>query len=396
MAVISSVFRWIMIKRMYEIELFRKYPADVQNDVLFKLVDTAKDTEWGAKYDYQSLKIGGINDFRQRVPIQSYEDVKPYVERLLAGEKKLLWPSEVKWFAKSSGTTSDKSKFIPVSKEALEDCHFRGGKDVMAVHHYLHPETNVFSGKALILGGSHQISNINSEAFFGDLSAILIQNMPFWAHFRRTPDLSITLMDEWEEKIELMAKATMVDDVTNLSGVPSWTLVLIKRILEIAGTNNILDVWPNLELFIHGGVSFVPYRDQFKQLIKSPNMRYMETYNASEGFFALQDNPARDDMLLMLDYGIFYEFVPLEDVGLPNPRCYTVDDVEVDKNYALVISTNAGLWRYMIGDTVKVTSKIPFKIKISGRTKHFINAARIHSRTYLSEFRQKRFAPMAY
>ena len=374
MPVLSSMLKWVMFKRMYQIELFRKYPVDVQLDSLRQLLKKAKDTEWGKRYNYKTLMDSGYPAFRESVPVQTYEDVKPYVDRMLKGEKRLLWPTDIKWFAKSSGTTADKSKFIPVTQESLEECHLRGGKDTLAIMNRNYPENKILTGKGLIMGGSHQISKVNPDAYFGDVSAILLQNMPYWTQVIRTPELSIALMDEWEEKIEKMARSTMKDNVTSLSGVPSWTLVLIKRILEIAGTDSILNLWPNLELFIHGGVSFVPYRDEFKQLIPSKKMNYVETYNASEGFFAIQDEPDRDDMLLMLDYGVFYEFVPISELGKNFPKAYMVDEVEVGQNYALVITTNGGLWRYMVGDTVVVTSKQPFKIKISGRTKHFINA----------------------
>ena len=361
-----------MIKRRSEIELFKKYPFDVQNEALNKLLKRAKNTEWGKKYDYATLN--NITEYQKRVPIQDYDDIKKYVYRLRNGETNLLWPGEIKWFAKSSGTTSDKSKFIPVSKEALEDCHFRGGKDMLAIYMQNFPDSKLFSGKSLSLGGAHQINNFSNDSYYGDLSAILIQNIPFWAEFSRTPDQSIALMDEWEEKIELMAKSTVKENVVSIAGVPSWTLVLLKRILEITGKENILEVWPKMELFIHGGISFNPYREQFKLLIPKPDMYYLETYNASEGFFAIQDNPNSDDMLLLLDIGIFYEFIPVDNMDNKYSEIVPLEGVELGVNYAIVISTNGGLWRYMIGDTVVFTSKFPYKIKISGRTKHFINA----------------------
>lgn len=374
MPILNSIISWLTVKRMHQIELFKKYPVNVQKEVFFNLIDSAKNTWWGNKYDYKSIRT--IEEFKRRVPLQNYESLKPHIEKIQNGEKNLLWPTDIKWFAKSSGTTSDKSKFIPVSKEALIDCHFRGGKDVLAIYNSIFPNNQIFKGfgKGLIVGGSQQISNMNNELFYGDLSAVLLDNLPVYAHFVRTPNLSIALMDEWEEKIEKMAKATIKDNVTNISGVPSWTLVLLKRILEITGKDNIIDVWPNLELFIHGGVSFVPYREQFKKIIRSDKMNYMETYNASEGFFAVQDHPNSHDMLLMLDLGVFYEFLPISEYGNPQGRTLPIEEVETGKNYAIVISTNGGLWRYVIGDTVTFTSKFPFKIKITGRTKHFINA----------------------
>ncbi len=372
MPIITSIVSWLNIKRLSEIELMRKYPYNVQLETFNKLILQAKDTEWGQKYDYQNIK--NIQDFQNKVPVQDYEDVKPYVDRLRKGEKNLLWPGEIKWFAKSSGTTSDKSKFIPVSKEALEACHFQGGKDNIAMHVDNYPETDVFSGKTLVLGGSHNINNFSNDSYYGDLSAVLIQNLPFWAEFKRTPSLQTALMDKWDEKIHKMTEEAIKVNVTSLAGVPSWMLVLAKNILQVTGKSTLKEVWPNLELFIHGGVAFTPYRKEFEKIIGFSEMRYTETYNASEGFFAIQDNPNDSSMLLMLDYGIFYEFIDMNELDSSNPKTLTIEEVELDKNYAMLISTNAGLWRYMIGDTVKFTSKFPHKIKITGRVKHFINA----------------------
>lgn len=372
MAFLGSIVSWLTIKRLEQIGLYNSYSLDIQKETLFNILQNAKHTEWGAMHSFSD--ITGIADFQSRFPVQDYDSLKPYIERIRNGEQNVLWGTPIKWFAKSSGTTSDKSKFIPVSPETLETCHFQGGKDVLAMYLRNYPDAEVLNGKSLVLGGSHQIESFKIDSYFGDLSAILIQNMPFWAQFRRTPDISIALMDEWEEKIELMAKTTIQDDVTSIAGVPSWTLVLLKRILEITGKSSVHDVWPNLELFIHGGVSFAPYRNEFSKLFAGKQMRYIETYNASEGFFAIQDDPEGDDMLLMLDLGIFYEFIPMDQVGLPNPKTKTVEDVVEGCNYALVITTNSGLWRYQIGDTVTVTKTNPVKIKVSGRVKHFINA----------------------
>lgn len=372
MTLVNSIFTWIMKKRMHQIELFIKYPYDVQDEWFQTLISTAKNTEWGKKYGYDS--IINQDQFKERVPIQTYDTLKPYIEKMLNGEHNILWPSEIKWFAKSSGTTNDRSKFIPVSEEAMEECHFKGGKDLLSMYCNNRPDTKIFTGKCLVLGGSHQINQLNADSSFGDLSAVLIKNLPFWAEFYRTPDMSITLMDNFEEKIEKMARATIDVNVTNISGVPTWNIVLAKRILEITGKDNLLEVWPNLEFYFHGAVNFKPYREQFKKLIPSDNMYYLETYNASEGFFGIQDQPNSEEMLLMLDYGIYYEFLPMEDINKENPKTLRLDEVELNKNYALIISTNAGLWRYMIGDTIKFTSLTPHRIQITGRTKHFINA----------------------
>lgn len=372
MPLLNSVIKWINIKRIYQIQLYREHPIEIQNEALFSLINEAKNTEYGKAYNFKD--IATVSDFQQALPIQGYNDIKHYVDRIRNGEKDILWPGEVKWFAKSSGTTSDKSKFIPVTKESLEDCHLRGPKDVFAQYIQNFPETKVLKGKTLTLGGSHRINNFSNNSFYGDLSAILIENVPFWAELIRTPSAEIALIEEFEEKIEKIIDAAIDENITSFSGVPSWYLVMIKKLLEKTGKSNLLEIWPNLEVFVHGGVNFEPYREQYKKLIPSENMHYMETYNASEGFFGIQDDPERDDMLLMLDYGIFYEFIPLQELDSENPKVLTLKDVEIGENYAMIISTNAGLWRYLIGDTVKFTNKYPFKIKVTGRTKHFINA----------------------
>ena len=372
MPLINSIISWVNVKRLHQIDLFKKYPYDVQKEVLTTLISQAARTTWGIQYGYNS--INSIEDFQRQVPISTYEDVKPYIKRLRQGEQNLLWPSEIKWFAKSSGTTSDKSKFIPVSNESLEDCHFRGGKDVIAFYTREYPESGVLKGKTLTLGGSAEVNQYSNESYYGDLSAVLIENLPFWAQFIRTPAAEIALIPDFEEKLERITKHTVGENVTSIAGVPSWNLVLLKAVLDFTGKSNILEVWPNLELFTHGGISFTPYREQYKELIPSDKMNYLETYNASEGFFGIQDELDRDDMLLMLDLGIFYEFIPMDHLHEENPPVLTIGDVALSINYAMVISTNGGLWRYMIGDTVIFTSLYPHRIKISGRTKYYINA----------------------
>ncbi len=356
---------------MHQIELFMKYPHDVQEEWLRKLIIAGRQTEWGRKYDYAS--ISSYESFINNVPITDYEDLKPYVERLRKGEQNLLWNSEIKWFAKSSGTTSDKSKFIPVSQESLDECHFKGGKDLLSLYCNYNEDTRIFTGQFLGMGGTHISDNEEIGTYVGDVSAIIMENLPFWVELMRTPDLSIALLDEWEEKIERIAQITKDHDVTNITGVPSWTLVLLKRVLEITGKKTILEVWPNLELIIHGGVSFIPYRHQY-DIILGGQVNYLETYNASEGFFGIQDRQNADDMLLMLDYGIFYEFIPIAETGESSLKAIPLYEVKTGVNYAIVISTNSGLWRYQIGDTVMFTSLDPYRIKITGRTKNFINA----------------------
>lgn len=369
---LNSLFSFLIKKRLQQIQLFKDNPRLAQLEVFHNLVLSARYTEWGRKYDLGT--IHDAHEFRRRLPLQDYNNVKPYVERLRKGEQNLLWPTDIRWFAKSSGTTSDRSKFIPVSREALEECHYMGGKDLIALHYEQFPESKLYQGMSLVVGGSSTIEQLRSDAYSGDLSAIIIRNLPIWVEIKRTPVIETALLDNWEEKIEKMARETMREDVRCIAGVPSWTLVLLKRILEITGKANILEVWPNLELFMHGGVSFRPYRAQFEALIPSPTMNYLESYNASEGHFGVQDRHGADDMLLMLDYGIFYEFMPLDQVGLAEPRTLLLHEVELGEQYVLVISTNGGLWRYMPGDTIRFTSVKPYRIQVSGRTRSFINA----------------------
>lgn len=368
----NTLFSWIMKKRVHDIELFRKYPIEVQSELLQSLIDEAALTRFGLEHNFSN--IHSLKDFKAAVPVRTYEEFKPYIDLLMEGQQNVLWPSKLKWFAKSSGTTDDKSKFIPVSKESLEECHYKGGKDLLALFCDQKPDARLYFGKTLVVGGSSKLNPFNEEGYTGDLSAIIIRNLPVWVELRRTPSLDIALMDNWEEKIEAMALATMDEDVSIIVGVPSWTLVLLKRIMEIKKAKSILEVWPNLELYMHGGVSFKPYREQFEKIIPSPSMNYVENYNASEGFFGIQDRLGADDLLLMLDYGIYYEFMPLEEIGKKNPQTLSLAEVEIGESYALIISTNAGLWRYMVGDTVRFTSKYPFRIQVSGRTKHYINA----------------------
>lgn len=360
--------------RQSAIENFIGTPEDSQLKEFHSLIGSGRFTEWGKKYDYDSLNT--VADFKKAVPITDYETLKPYIQRIMEGEQNILWNTDITWFAKSSGTTSDKSKFIPVSRESLVDNHYLAGRDVLALQFREFPDSKIMSGKCLVIGGSHQVNqlNENSNSFYGDLSAVMLQNMPLYTQMVRTPNLEIALMNEWEEKIEAMARKTMQDNVTFIAGVPTWTIVLIKRIFELAGTHNLHDVWPNLELYIHGGVSFTPYRQQFRQFIPSPSMHYRETYNASEGFFAAQDYTSEEGMLLFLSHGIYYEFMPMEEWGKEHPETIGLKEVELGKNYALVISTNGGLWRYVVGDTIQFTSLLPYRIKVSGRLKHFMNA----------------------
>lgn len=366
----NSIASWLLKKRYHQIELFLKYPEEVQDEVLHQLLSIAEDTEIGKKYDFES--IPNYETFVERVPITTYEEIEPIIERTRRGEQNIFWPTTIKWFAKSSGTTNAKSKFIPVSSEALEDCHYKSGKDLLCLYLNNNENSQLFTGKSLRLGGSKEIYQDNGT-FFGDLSAILIDNMPFWAELSSTPSNKVSLMSEWESKLQAIIKESIHENVTSLAGVPSWMLVLLNNVLEETGKQHLFQVWENLEVYFHGGVSFNPYKDQYTTLFPRKSFNYYEVYNASEGFFAIQDRNNAEDLLLMLDYGIFYEFIPMDTYGSRDEKTLPLWNVKLNTNYAIVITTNAGLWRYMIGDTVRFTSINPYRIKITGRTKHHIN-----------------------
>mgnify|MGYP002777098866 CR=1 FL=1 len=371
MGLINSVLKFLIEPRITEIHRFMNNPHEVQYIIFKDLIAQAKDTEWGTKYGYESELT--IEKYQERVPISSYEQLYPYIERMLKGEQNVLWHSKIEWFSKSSGTTNDRSKYIPVSYEALDECHNKCGRDMISLYmNHFNPDTKVFDGKSLSIGGTHYPNPFNPDTRVGDVSAIFVQNLPVWAEYSRAPAKEIFLLPKWEEKIERMLETCVEENITSLSGVPTWMVVVLQKLLERTGKHNIHEIWPNLELFMHGAVSFVPYKEIFYKMC--PNIHYLELYNASEGFFGVQDRKGADDMLLMLDHGVFYEFIPLEELGAENPKAITLEKVELHKNYAIVISTNAGLWRYLIGDTVRFTSLKPYRFKISGRTKHFINA----------------------
>ena len=371
MNIYNSIVSWIIKKRIHHIELFINYPHEVQNELRQHLIDTAKNTEFGKTYDFNSIK--NSKDFCKKIPLHSYEDLEPYITRMRSGEQNILWPSEIKWFAKSSGTTSSKSKYIPVSEECIEDCHYRGGKDLLSIYCNNFPAKNVFEGKSLMLGGSHSISTLSNKMHEGDLSAIIMENLPFWVLLQQSPAKEIALMDEWEKKIDLMAEQAIHEDISSISGIPSWTIVFANKVMEKTGKSNLHEVWPNIELYMHGGINFDPYKTQFEKLF--PNgINYLETYNASEGFFGIQDQPNSSEMLLMLDYGIYYEFIPLELSSTSSPKTIGLNEVVLGQNYEMIISTNTGLWRYRIGDTIQFTETAPYRFIISGRTKHFLNA----------------------
>lgn len=370
LTILNSVASWFLKKRITQIQEFINHPQQVQERVRVELLKQASATKVGQKYDFSSMRK--YEDFAQRIPISRYEDLEQIIERARCGEKNLFWNTPIKWFAKSSGTTNAKSKFIPVSSQALYDCHYKAGKDMLCLYLNNNENSKLFTGKSLRLGGSKELYQENGT-IFGDLSAILIDNLPFWAEFCSTPSNKISLMSEWETKMEAIIQEAKNENVTSLAGVPSWMLVLLNQMLEKTHKTNLLEIWPNLEVYFHGGVSFVPYREQYQRIIPSEKFQYYEIYNASEGFFAIQDRNGSDEMLLMLDYGIFYEFIPMDTFGTSYERAIPLWEVQKDKNYAIVISTNSGLWRYLIGDTVRFTSISPYRIKITGRTKHFIN-----------------------
>lgn len=371
MKILSPTLSRLARLRLNAIDRWMTEPIAAQRDMLQHLVTAGQYTEFGKRFGLS--KTFTVKAFKAAVPIHTYEDLKPYIDRMMAGEENVLWNTPIEWFAKSSGTTSDRSKYIPVSKESLDENHYQGSKDVLTMYYKNFPESDLLTGKGLVVGGSHTVAQVNDNVQYGDLSAVLMQNMPFWSQWMRTPEISIALLDEWERKIEQLAQSTSYENVTSMGGVPTWTMLLIKRILQIRGKETLAEVWPNLELYMHGGVSFVPYREQFQKLIGKP-VNFLDMYNASEGFFAAQTRPDEDGMLLFLEHGIFYEFMPVEEDGKPNPKTIGLKDVQIGKNYAPIISTTGGLWRYLLGDTVQFTTTFPFRIKVSGRLKHYINA----------------------
>lgn len=373
MPILNSIASWLMKKRMHQIELFMKYPVDVQMEWMYSLIRDASNTEYGMKHNFEEIQ--NYEQFKNNIPLNDYESLKPLIDRTRRGEQNLLWHSEIKWFAKSSGTT-DKSKFLPVSEESLNGCHYNAGRDMITLQCNNVPETKLFTGKNLALGGSFkedQFGDYNS--FHGDVSAIIIQNLPMWADYFRAPDINIALMDEWESKLEKIALSMMNENVTSLAGVPSWMLVLLKRILEKKNVSTINEVWPNLEVYFHGGVSFTPYKEQFLKIFDNNKVNFLQLYNASEGFFGIQDQLKSEEMLLMLDYGIFYEFLDIKDLGADDShkKVMNLDQVRIGVDYSMIITTNAGLWRYQLGDVIRFTSTNPYRFVISGRTKQHIN-----------------------
>lgn len=371
---INSLFNWFIRRRMADIELTREAPVEAQRAVFAQLLERGRQTRFGQEHGLGEVR--NVREFKRRVPVRTYDEFKPWIEAARGGEENVVWPGKVQWFAKSSGTTSDRSKFLPVTEDALRSCHYKGGKDLLALYCDGVPDARLYEGKHLVLGGSSALHADGTGGYTGDLSAIIVRNLPFWVEARRTPGRDIALMEDWTEKVDAMARATMKEDVRILAGVPSWMLVIGKRILELSGKETLGEVWPELQLFMHGGVSFAPYRRNFMELIgetRTP-VSYLETYNASEGFFGLQDRIGADDMLLMADYGVHFEFMPREEWEAEAPQTLELRELEVGETYALVISTNAGLWRYALGDVVRITEKFPFRMQVVGRTSMCLNA----------------------
>jgi hypothetical protein len=371
MAILNSIASWLMVKRMHQIELFMKHPHEVQEEWFNQLITSGRETEFGKSYGFED--ITNTEQFRKNIPVQSYDSLKPLIERTRKGEHHLLWPAEVKWFAKSSGTTNDKSKLIPVTEESLKECHFKAGKDMITIYCSNYPEHQLFTGKNLALGGSHKTDEFDLyESYQGDVSAIVIQNLPMWADMFRAPNVDIALLSNWDEKLLRIAESTMQENVVSLAGVPSWMIVVLRKVLELSGKKTIREVWPSLEVYFHGGVNLSPYRHQLNEIIGS-ELHLLELYNASEGFFGMQDQKSTNDLLLMLDYGIYYEFIPQGEWDKENPQTIDLQSVELGKTYAMVITTTGGLWRYNLGDTIQFTSLLPYRFRIAGRTKSCIN-----------------------
>lgn len=369
---LTRLIRNIFVPRQHELERYATGAEALQRQTLAHLLDRARNTEYGINHLFGTTK--GYDDFARNTPVNTYEELKEAIDRMRHGESDVLWPGRVKWYAKSSGTTNDKSKFIPVSPEGLKNIHYRGGSDCVALYLGNNPKSRLFDGRSLILGGSHAPNYNLADSYVGDLSAILIENINPLANLVRVPSKQTALLSDFEVKRDRIARETLHKDVTNISGVPSWMLSVLSRVLEISGKQHIEEVWPNLEVFFHGGVAFTPYREQYRQIITSPKMHYMETYNASEGFFGLQNDPADSNMMLMIDYDVFYEFIPMDEFGKEHPTVVPLWGIEPGVNYAMLISTSCGLWRYVLGDTVMFSQKDPYKFVITGRTRHFINA----------------------
>ena len=371
---INKIFSSLIRTRMSGVNFMRDKPIQAQNIVFKELAISLNKTQYASDHNLGGLSnVISENNFKSHIPIRTYDEIKPWIERAREGEEDVLWPGKVSWFAKTSGTTSDRSKILPVTKDSLKSNHYKGGRDLLAMFCDLKSAARLYTGKHLIIGGSSTLHPNRKGSYTGDLSAIIIRNLPFWVESRRTPGRDITMLEDWEKKVELMAEKVISQDVRILAGIPSWMLVVLRRVLEKTGKESLIEVWPNLQLYMHGGVGFEPYKEQFKRLVNSDKLCYMETYNASEGLFSIQDSFERNDMLLLVNHGIYYEFLPYSGKVSCYSKAVSLADVKLGLEYALVISTNAGLWRYLIGDIVKVTCISPYRIQVVGRVSAFIN-----------------------
>jgi hypothetical protein len=370
---VNSFFRQLYRYRYRHIKAYMEAPQQIQTALWWELLGAGRATAWGKQHFFKD--VHSIQDFSEAVPITEYDVLKPYIQQMMMGEKDILWPGQVKWFSKSSGTTNDKSKFIPVSSQNLSRCHIRGTWDTMTLYYWQRSNARQFADKSMLMGGSMSAFADYPATTVGDVSAIMIDRMPWIARPFFIPDFDIALMGDWEKKLELLARAGIEEPrVVMIGGVPTWTVVLMRRMLELTGKKNMLEIWPDFQVYIHGGVSFTPYKQQFKEFFPSDTVDYQEIYNASEGFFAIQDRLNEEGLLLLLNNGIFYEFIPMSEWEKPSPKAVPLWEVELGKNYAMVITTNSGLWRYCLGDTVQFTSIQPYRIKVTGRTKQFVNA----------------------
>lgn len=365
----NTLIKGYLKYRSTRISAMRTSPYDLQNDILQTLTTALKQTKYG--HDIGAAGIENIKEFRKRVPINSYEDLYPYIVKMMDGEADQLYPGHVHWFAKSSGTTNDKSKFIPITDDNLFENHVAASWDAMSILYKNRPDSKNFEGKNLIMGGS--LTKLNDTLTVGDVSAILLNRMPMVGRPFYTPDFETALLPDWEAKIEAIANITPKEDVVMFAGVPTWTIVLFKRILEVTGKRNMREVWPNAKTYMHGGVGFEPYKSQFQAFFPDDDLEYYEVYNASEGYFAIQDCVDEKGMLLLLDNAIYYEFIPIDQLDAPNPDILSLEDVEIDKNYCMVITTSSGLWRYKPGDVVRFVTVKPYRLVVSGRTKQYIN-----------------------
>ena len=363
----------LAIKIKNRIKLIQKAienPIDFQDKILTNNIQLSKKTFFGERHDFSNIKT--YSQFTQKIPVQNYNSLKKYIDMSRMGQTNILWPGKTKWFAKSSGTTKNKSKFIPITTESLKKCHFQAGRDMLSIYLNYYPNSQILTGKSLMIGGSTSIHK-NNNYYTGDLSAIIIQNLPRWVQLKRMPSIKTALIENWEQKIKQIIQESVNKNITSISGVPSWTMMILDQLMKKRNNQCLSEIWPNLELYMHGGINFDPYKNQFHKCMNSKKLNYLELYNASEGFFGIQNDFTKSDLLLLINHGIFYEFSTIND-DTSKKEVIPLQEVELNKVYSMIITTNGGLWRYEIGDTVMFTSLKPYKIKIIGRIQSFINA----------------------